>query len=681
MSGRSSERAGMVRQQIAARGVRDERVLDAMAEVPREEFVPDELREHAYDDTPLPIGHEQTISQPFIVASMIESLELGPRDRVLEIGAGSGYAAAVISRIAAEVVAIERHAALADEAAARLARLGYDNAVVEHGDGTLGWPEGAPFDAIVAAASGPDVPPALLEQLAVGGRLVIPVGDSPRHQRLVRLVRRADDEYEREELYPVRFVPLVGRQGWQDEAGRLRPGAGGETEKPGPARRGGPGAADAEATATDALVGLIDRHAEPFDDLDLDLDRLLGRVGDARGVLLGEASHGPSEFYRLRDAITRAMIRRKGFRFVAVEADWPDAARIDHWTRGLERPPQDWRAFARFPTWMWRNEEMRTFVDWLRAHNEGLAPEARAAFYGLDLYSLHTSVAAVLEYLADVDPETAKAARERYSCLEPFAGDPLAYGRAALTGRLDECADDIVANLQTLLDNRMRYLKDDGDRLLDAIQNARLVRDAERYYRVMYEGSRESWNLRDSHMFETLRMLLEHHGEDARAVVWAHNSHVGDARATTMGRAGEHNIGQLCRQEFGDDAYLVGFGTDHGTVAAAHEWGGDMEIMDVTPGRPDSIEGAGRRAAAGRFALPVGRRAAKAVREALSGPPLLERAIGVIYRPRQELMSHYFETELARQFDEWIHLDATAAVTPLDAERLGAVPETYPFGL
>lgn len=392
------QRRTMVEKQIAARGVRAQAVLDAMGKVRREGFVPSYLGEFAYDDTPLPIEEEQTISQPYIVAFMVEALELSGGERVLEIGTGSGYAAAVLAEIAGEVFTIERHAGLARSAEARLADEGYANVHVRCGDGTRGWPEEAPFDAIVVAAGGPKVPESLREQLRIGGRLVIPVGTTVGLQTLLRITRIGEREFRQEDLGGVRFVPLIGDEGWQEE--RRLP--------------------HVAPTAETVLAEQIAKHAEPFSSVsDARLDGLLQRIGNARVVLLGEATHGTSEFYSMRARITRELIERKGFNIVAVEADWPDAARIDHYARDLDVPAKEWRAFARFPTWMWRNAEVADFVEWLRTHNAALPRERRVRFAGLDLYSLYTSIAEVLRFLDDRDGETAQIARERYGCLTP----------------------------------------------------------------------------------------------------------------------------------------------------------------------------------------------------------------------------------------------------------------------
>ena len=660
----AEQRDQMVERHLVGRGIGDQAVLAAMREVPREAFITAELAEFAYEDAPLPIEAGQTISQPYIVAVMAAALELGPHERVLEIGTGSGYAAAVLSRIAAQVYTVERHVELAEAARRRFERLGYANVQVLHGDGTLGWAAHAPYDAIIVAAGGPQIPPALLEQLAVGGRLVIPVGETPRTQELVRVRHNADGSYAHDQLGGVRFVPLIGAQGWGQEPPAVTP----------PPGRGG--------TRPEGLARLVREAAEPIGDIERDgLDALLERIGDARVVLLGEATHGTSEFYRMRARITRELIQRRGFTVVAVEADWPDAARVDHYVRHFASPPAPWKAFTRFPTWMWRNREVEEFTHWLRAHNADIAaPERRAGFYGLDLYSLYTSIDAVLRYLDAVDADAARVARVRYGSLTPWQGDPAAYGRAVVTGGYQACEEQVVAILRDLLDKRLAYQLRDGDRYLDALQNARLVASAERYYRAMYYGSRESWNLRDEHMFETLQVLLAFHGPDTKAVVWEHNSHVGNSAATEMGARGEHNVGGLARASFGDAAYLVGFGTDHGTVAAASDWGGPMEVKRVRPAHAESYEWLCHAAAVEAFLLALRQPRRAELRDELAAPRL-ERAIGVIYRPETELASHYFQAVLPAQFDEYIWFDETRAVTALGQPATSGMPETYPFGL
>lgn len=667
MANFEKQRLRMVADQIVARGVRDERVIDAMQTVPREAFVPVEARDLAYDDRPLEIGSGQTISQPYIVAFMIEALALKGGETVLEIGAGSGYAAAVLAEIAGEVYAIERIPELAKAAAGRLRDAGYQNVHILQADGTRGWVEKAPFDAILVSAGAPVVPESLMSQLADGGRMVVPVGSSLRAQELLRITNRGDGRFETVDLADVRFVPLIGEHGWElDESIPL-------TTRPRVVRK---------VSATDqTLPSLIRRNSESFDSPgSARLSALVERVGDARVVLIGEASHGTSEFYLLRADITKRLVEDKGFTIIAAEADWPDAARIDHYARHRDATPSEWIAFSRFPTWMWRNVEVRDFVDWLHEHNRSLEMNERAGFYGLDLYSLYNSARAVIDYLDDVDPDLANVARWRYGCLSPWEADPAAYGHAALTGAYRDCEQPVVEMLTDLYQKREKYAHKDGARFFDASQNAVLVANAERYYRIMYYGSRASWNLRDTHMFETLKKVMASHGEDARAVIWAHNSHIGDASATEMGTRGEINIGQLCREYFGDESRRIGFGTDHGTVAAASKWDAPMEIMTVRSSHPQSYERVFHRTEQPGLILPLRANPNLALAGELARPRL-ERAIGVIYRPETEVASHYFEAELTRQFDEYIWVDETAAITPLTTAELRGVPDTYPFGL
>ncbi|HEX5539128.1 MAG TPA: protein-L-isoaspartate(D-aspartate) O-methyltransferase, partial [Methylophilaceae bacterium] len=582
----AEKRRLMVERQIANRGIRDGRVLEAMNRVPREDFVPEPLSEFAYDDAPLPIEQEQTISQPYIVALMAAAAEIKPDDHVLEIGTGSGYAAAILSAMGARVFTIERHQALAETARHRLQRLGYGQVEVHHGDGTLGLPKAAPFDAILAAAGGPAIPQTWRDQLAIGGRIVMPVGRDLHHQQLIKLTRTGKSEFVEEDLGAVSFVPLIGAHGWSaagSEEGEPTPGHGADEAKAGKSGASRP---------SNIVAGLIADAAEPLPEFwHPDFANAFERFADKRIVLLGEASHGTAEFYRARALITQRLIEKHGFSIVAVEADWPDAAAVDRYVRHRPAPASSEPPFRRFPTWMWRNTEVEAFTEWLRAHNEKLPPAQRAGFYGLDMYNLSGSIAAVLGYLDRVDPEAARVARERYGCLTPWQKDPAVYGRAVLSHQYHKCEEEVVAQLRDLLEKQFDYTRQDGAQFLDAAQNARLVAAAERYYRIMYYGSAQSWNLRDTHMFETLSNLLDAQGPQAKAVVWAHNSHIGNAAATDMGRVrDEVNIGQLCRERFGDEAALIGFGTYTGTVAAATDWDGPMEIKRVKPARGDSYE-------------------------------------------------------------------------------------------
>jgi erythromycin esterase-like protein len=569
-----------------------------------------------------------------------------------------------MSRIAAKVYGIERHTTLVDAAKQRLEKLQYENVELRVGDGTRGWPDAAPFDAILVAASGPEVPPTLKTQLAIGGRLVIPIGAHQFNQTLRKITRLNDTEYDQEDLGSVKFVPLIGEQGWAEDGRRAA-----SNHTPGHSR----GKSSSQMLA-DVAQPLPQIEHSTF-------GHLVDRYADRRVVLLGEATHGTSEFYRARGAITRRLIEKHGFTIVAAEADWPDAAGIDRYIR--HRPPAHTRAeppFQRFPTWMWRNVEFDEFVNWLRSHNEKLDPGHRAGFYGLDLYNMSASIAAVLEYLDKVDPKAAAIARQRYGCLTPWQKEPAAYGRAVLTAGYEKCEQVIVEQCHALLRRQLEYAQQDSEGFLDAAQNARLIAAAERYYRVMYYGGVESWNLRDTHMFETLENVLEAHGPRSKAVVWAHNSHIGDARYTEMGTVREElNVGQLCRERFADESALIGFGTHVGTVAAADDWDGEVKIKRVRPSHQDSYERLCHDSGVRRFLLDL--KDDTALRNRLL-EPRLERFIGVIYLPETEILSHYARASLPQQFDAFVWFDETAAVTALGPQhaRPGA-PDTYPFAL
>lgn len=645
----------MVERQIRRRGIGDPRILSAFGEVPRECFVPEDMAEFAYDDGPLPIGEGQTISQPYIVAAMIDAADIAPGDRVLEVGAGSGYAAAVLSRLAGHVFAIERHAKLARQAGERIEALGYDNCTVIAGDGMEGLPREAPFDAILVAARGIEVPEALERQLAVNGRLIIPVGGED-VQQLRCVVRTGEDSWDSYDIAPVRFVPLL----------------------PGAVPEDGSRAASNHQPARDrSLPELIAEAAVPLGDIDEPaFAAVFDRFADKRVVMLGECSHGTHEFYAARAAITRHLVEHHGFTVVAVEGDWPDAAAYDRYIRGLPQREDAPRPFQRFPTWMWRNTVMPGLLRDLKSINESRDEAARAGFYGLDIYNMSGSIEAVLAYLDDTDPEAAAVARERYGCLTPWQADPATYGRAALRKGYAECETAVVAQCRDLLE---RALEQDGESF-GAAMNARLIASAERYYRVMFYGGAESWNLRDSHMAETLEYLLEARGPHSKAVVWAHNSHIGDARATEMGRVrGEHNIGQLARTRWGDEVALIGFGTHTGTVSAASDWDGEREVKRVLPSRRDSYERLCHDSGVAHFLLDLRGDGALARRLA---EPLLERFIGVIYRPETERWSHYSEAALPEQFDAWVWFDETRALEPLVRhEPHGQAPDMWPFGV
>ena len=442
-------------------------------------------------------------------------------------------------------------------------------------------------------------------------------------------------------------------------------------------------------TADAAAIRTVREELVPLTGSADDYDPLMKLVGDARVVLLGEASHGTHEFYHERARITKRLITEKGFTTVAVEADWPDAYRVNRFVRGTGGDGSANEAlddFKRFPLWMWRNVDVLTLVDWLREYNDALPEDdPRVGFYGLDLYSLFGSIESVLAYLDEADPEAAARARARYACFDHASEDSQAYGYAANIDTSRSCEDAAVSQLVELRRRAVDLASRDGripeDEFFFAEQNARVVKNAEEYYREMFRGRVSSWNLRDRHMADTLEDLVGYFdgkGVETKVVVWAHNSHNGDARATEMGRRGEWNVGQLARERFGGDAVLVGFTTHRGTVTAASDWGAPVERKRVRPALDGSYEKLLHEVGEPAFLLPLrGTEAGKGLEK-----ERLERAIGVIYRPETERVSHYFSANLSRQFDAVIHFDATRAVEPLETTagwEDGDAPETYPF--
>jgi erythromycin esterase-like protein len=438
-----------------------------------------------------------------------------------------------------------------------------------------------------------------------------------------------------------------------------------------------------------AIVEIVQRHATRLN-LETAARPLLDSIDPRVSlVLIGEATHGTHEFYRIRADLTRALIQHRGFTCVAAEADWPDAYRVNRWVRltGDDQTAEDALAdFTRFPRWMWRNREVVRFLRWLRAENAERSLDARVGFYGLDLYSLHRSMARVIEYLDKVDPAAASRARRGYACFDVFGDDVQAYGYVASLDLERSCEDEVVEQLIDLRRQAAEYAGRDGriaaDEYFVAEQNARVARDAEAYYRAMFRGGAESWNLRDRHMMSTLEALLEHAGRPGRpgrAVVWAHNSHLGDARATGLAARGELNVGQLARERFGQACCAIGMTTHDGEVTAAHEWDEPAALRTVRPSLPGSYERLFHDAMLGAFMLPLSRsELARALAE-----PRLERAIGVLYRPETERASHYFSARLPDQFDVVVHVDRTRALEPL--EKWGRhevdLPETYPTGV
>lgn len=434
--------------------------------------------------------------------------------------------------------------------------------------------------------------------------------------------------------------------------------------------------AESPAKSDQEIIDMIREGLVPIEDLARPpLDEFLDRVGSARVVLLGESTHGTKDFYELRALMTQKLIQEKGFNLVCLEADWPDAEKINDYIHGRA---ENWDGFHRFPEWMWRNKSFAGFVESLKKHNAS-ERNLPVSVFGLDLYSLSASLDAVVKFLDQRDPEAGRLAREVHECLNSWRHDPSRYGLAVWNGVIKGCEQETLAVLRELHENQFQKLDKHEPRLLSALQNARVLKNAEEYYRVMYEGSVDSWNLRDRHMFETLLLLMDHFGPESKVVIWEHNSHIGDAAATEVARIGELNVGQLCRAKFGTQAYLTGFMSDHGTVAAASHWGGEVMIKQLRPARPDSFEHLLHSTSVPSYFLPL-RAQTGELKDSLKNDRL-ERAVGVLYLPQTERSSHYFRARLSEQFDEIVWIDETSAVEPLAHVAETDETDTYPFGI
>ncbi len=445
--------------------------------------------------------------------------------------------------------------------------------------------------------------------------------------------------------------------------------------------------------SADAVVEKLAPFARPLAS-DADLDPLIDAIGDARCVLLGEASHGTSEFYTWRTRLSRRLILEKGFHFIAVEGDWPDCYRVNRYVKQRAGAGRSARqvldAYERWPTWMWANQEVEELAEWLAEDNRSRVDRrasrfdrAKVGFYGLDVYSLWESMRAVVGYLDRVDPEAAHRARNAYECFAPFEENESEYAHATLLVPAP-CEEEVVRTLADLRKRGASYYDGGEEEYFNAEQNALVARNAEHYYRTMVRGGAASWNVRDGHMFETLERLMALHGESSKAIVWEHNTHVGDARYTDMAADGMFNIGQLARERIGEAAtFIVGFSSHRGSVIAGDAWGSAMRSMTVPPGRPGSYEDLLHRVAEETEAsdLLLLLRGARAI------PELAEarghRAIGVVYRPRFEQYGNYVPTVLPRRYDALLFIDRSAAVRPIHPfePAPAEVPDTYPSGM
>lgn len=429
------------------------------------------------------------------------------------------------------------------------------------------------------------------------------------------------------------------------------------------------------------LIEAVKRVGKPLRD-EADLDPLMERIGDARVVLLGEASHGTHEYYTWRDRISRRLIQEKGFHFIAVEGDWPDCYLVNRWIKGADGDGSArgmLHGFERWPTWMWANEEVARLAEWLREHNRSLSSDdAKVGFYGLDVYSLWDSMDVVTRYLEKVDPQAAARARGAYGCFDPYEEDVQDYAMATALVPTT-CEDEVVRILSDLRAKGPDYAEEGREAYFNAEQNALVARNAERYYRAMIRGGAQSWNVRDTHMIETLERLLQHHGPDSKAIVWEHNTHVGDARATDMARAGMVNVGSLARERWGGDVVIAGFSSHRGSVIAGSEWGAPMQRMPVPEAREGSWEHVFHEAGAHDKLVMMEDLDEVEAAEASRG----HRAIGVVYHPEREAYGNYVPSVLPFRYDAMLYIDHSHALHPL--KMTGKMehdpPETYPSGM
>lgn len=413
------------------------------------------------------------------------------------------------------------------------------------------------------------------------------------------------------------------------------------------------------------LEEAVKNYALPFQS-DADLSTIIEAIGDAKIVLLGEASHGTSEFYTVRAKLSKMLIEQKGFSAIAVEGDWPSAQHVNRYIKGYSESKDDayevLKAFGRWPTWMWANEEVAEFIDWLKMHNDKRIPDQKIGFYGIDMYSLWESMEEIIRYLTESNPAGAdlELAKKAFSCFEPFNGMPDHY--AISTAHFSQVCIDEVSDLLSSIRSHNKHYKDDQETTLNLKVNALVTKNAEKYYRAMLQDNALSWNIRDEHMVEAINEVMNHYGKNAKIIVWEHNTHIGDARATTMQEDGMLNVGQLLREQFmKEDVYAVGFGTHRGTVIAAEQWGVPFEIIEVPPARQHSWEDLVHKSGAFNK-LFVFNEDNRHYFTSWIG----HRAIGVVYNPEYEKFGNYVPTQIGNRYDAFIFIDQTKALKPLN---------------
>jgi protein-L-isoaspartate(D-aspartate) O-methyltransferase len=636
--------------QLKDKGISNPLLIKAFQNIPKEFLFSETLHPYFYEDIKLKNEFEKIEPRVIRIARMLEQLGIKREEKILIGGVDSIYILVVLSKIYKKVYTIETNKTYASWTLDVLKTISITNVHIKVGNLKFGWKEKAPFNAILMASEFEKPPYNLKKQLEVGGKLLIPIGPDWAHTMLEIIQRISKTQYDLNVLRDSYFVPSP----------KVLPEIG------------------AKQFPDDEIIDEISENAIQFKDFKgYFIDQLLERIGNAKVVLLGEASHGTSQFYITRQEITKALIEKKGFNFVGAEADWSDAEQINSYVRNQYKH-QDWIPFARFPEWMWKNNEMLNFVEWLKQFN--LKHQNTIGFYGLDLYGLENSIDLIINYLENIDADLAGLAKSRYACIAPYMSNPAAYGKMVLSKQMVSCENEVLKMLHDLLKNKNKL--NHSLEYFYTYQNATVIVDAERYYKAMYYGSAESWNLRDFHMFYTLLSLLSYFGSETKAIVWAHNSHIGNALATEMYSRGEINIGHLSKEYFGDKSYHIGFGTHTGTVAAAKNWGGNMEVMKVNNSLTGSYENLCHQTQIANFTLPLRENDSGKRLKVLLSTPKLERAIGVVYKPESELLSHYFQAVLPSQFDEYIWFNETSAITPVNV--VSTVPKllnVHPFGL
>lgn len=639
-----------IKERLENVGISNKLLIRAFEDIPEAFFLSETLHPYFYEDVRIEKSLETTEPRVVVIAKMLEQLQIKKEENILITGVDSIYILVVLSKIYKNVYAVEASETYAKWALDVLESTGVTNVHISTGDQGIGWKEKGPFNTILIVKELIEIPEIIKGQLKIGAKLLAPVGPDWAHVMLEIVERTSENSYVtkviRDSYYipNPKILPEVGVEDYQESE----------------------------------IVDEIGINSLPFKTIqDFPLDGLLERIGNSRVVLLGEASHGTSEFYLTRQEITKALIEKKGFNLVCVEADWSDAEQINNYVRH-QYTSQDWMPFVRFPQWMWKNEEVFNFVEWLKTYNN--KNNNTVGFYGLDLYGLENSIDLVINYLQDVNPELAELAKIRYACITPYMRDPSVYGKLVRSNALISCEQKVLRMLFDLLKNKHKL--NHSKAYFYAYQNATVVVNAERYYKAMYYGSSESWNLRDFHMFYTLKSLLSYFGKASKVVVWAHNTHIGNALATEMYARGEINIGHLCKEHFGSKSYHIGFGTHTGSVAASNNWGGPMEVINLNDSLENSYEHLCYKTNVPNFTLPLRKGHTDDYLRELLSTPRLQRAIGVVYKPETELISHYYRTVLSSQFDEYIWFNKSRAIKPIKTVTANTkLIDIHPFGL